>query len=78
MEFPSVLAKHGRFAHLARLVAVLGWLLVVFAIIPLTMGGRGEGHTLLVAGGVMVAAGVVLVVLGRMRRGTLPPPASGA
>lgn len=48
-------------------LTVLGWLMMFFALIPLLMGGRGEGQLLLVAGGTMAAVGVVLVVVGRTR-----------
>lgn len=48
-------------------MTVLGWLVIFFALIPLLMGSRGEGQMLLVAGGVMAAVGVFLVVVGRVR-----------
>jgi hypothetical protein len=48
-------------------LTVLGWLVICFALIPLLMGGRGEGQTLLVAGCAMTAVGVILVLVGRFR-----------
>lgn len=48
-------------------LTVLGWLILCFALVPLLMGSRGEGQMLLVAGGAMAAAGVILVLVGRVR-----------
>ncbi len=49
-------------------VRVVGWLVAVFAVIPLTMGARpGEDRVYLVVGLAMAVVGVALVLLGRSR-----------
>lgn len=47
---------------------VLGWLLLCFAVAPLAMAAASYGAHYLWAGGALVLAGAVLVLIGRDRR----------
>ena len=53
---------------------VLGWLLVVFAMIPLLVGVQSGSLEYLVIGGGFAAAGAVLVAAGRAARRRHRPP----
>jgi len=47
---------------------VVGWIIAIFGLIPLTMGARpGEDRMYLIVGGAMAALGVILVLLGKAR-----------
>ncbi len=48
--------------------ALLGWLLLCFAVIPLTMAAHGDGPGYLVGGLVMTAAGCALIAVARLSR----------
>jgi len=60
---------------------VVGWLLLCFALIPLSMAAHGDGRVYVTTGLVMFAAGFALVVMARLlnRRGggRGPTPAAG-
>jgi uncharacterized membrane protein len=49
-------------------VIVVGWILILFSVIPLAMGVGDQSVPSLAAGGAMVAIGVVLVLVGRASR----------
>lgn len=49
-------------------VVVVGWMLVMFAVIPLAMGLGDDSVTSLAVGAAMVAIGAVLVLAGRAGR----------
>jgi hypothetical protein len=64
--------------------SVVGWLLAMIAVIPLVMGGhgvmggRGEGQVLLIAGGVLLTLGVVLILVGKAKGGKPAAPTTGS
>ncbi len=61
--------------------AVVGWALLGFAVIPLTMAAHGDGRVYVTTGLAMFATGFALVVMSRFlnRRGggRGPTPAAG-
>jgi hypothetical protein len=60
---------------------IVGWVLLCFALIPLSMAAHGDGRVYVTTGLVMFAAGFALVVMARLlnRRGggRGPTPAAG-
>ncbi|MCG6963725.1 MAG: hypothetical protein LJE95_10700 [Acidobacteria bacterium] len=51
---------------------VLGWTLLCFALIPLTMAAHATGHGYIIVGGGLAAISIVCIVLGKImgkRRG---------
>ncbi len=57
-------------------VTVIGWTLLCFALVPLIMGGHGDGRTYLYVGVVMAALSLVCLTIGHFARRR--SPASGS
>lgn len=55
-----------------RGITVLGWLLVCFSMIPLTMGATGDGAWIGWSGAAMLTVGVAMVVIGKRPRDVEP------
>ena len=49
-------------------VTVLGWVVVCFSAMPITMGFSGDGRGYALAGLVMLACGIAMVAVGRRIR----------
>ncbi len=49
-------------------VTVIGWTLLCFSLIPLVMGGHGDGRTYLIVGVVTAGASLVCLTLGHFAR----------
>lgn len=46
---------------------VIGWTLLCFALIPLTMAAHASGHGYIIAGGGLAAISIVCIALGKIR-----------
>ncbi len=50
------------------LATMLGWTAIIFGALPLVMGIHGDGGTYLGVGGIIIAAGIAAVLVGRFQR----------